>query len=106
MSASSVGTLPAQRGRSLKSTLPRAEIAASESSLVAPLHYQPLVVVLLAVCAGIVADHLVWLGSSTSFFIPHLFLLWWLVAAGALTAWFVLWKRHRTIWANTALIVT
>ncbi|MHC4176534.1 MAG: ComEC/Rec2 family competence protein [Planctomycetota bacterium] len=54
--------------------------------------YQPLVVVLAAVCSGIVADR----------FWPTSVLLWWSAAGGALIVWLGLWRRG---WERTASIV-
>lgn len=45
--------------------------------------YQPLVIVLVAVCAGIVADRLLGLPLA----------VWWPAAAIAWTAWLLLWRR-------------
>lgn len=53
--------------------------------------YQPLVVVLVAVCAGIVADR----------FRPLPVWVWWAGAACALVVWLALWRR----WERAASIV-
>ena len=45
--------------------------------------YQPLVIVLVAVCAGIVADR----------YWPLPVVVWWAVAGGAWVVWLGLWWR-------------
>ena len=54
--------------------------------------YQPLVIVLVAACAGIVADR----------FRPLPVFAWWAVAGGALVVWLGLWRRG---WQRAASIV-
>ncbi len=54
--------------------------------------YQPLVIVLVAVCAGVVADR----------FWPLSVAAWWAIAGGAWLGWLGLWWRR---WERTASIV-
>ena len=57
--------------------------------------YQPLVIVLAAVCAGIVADR----------YWPLPLVVWWLAAAGAGAAWWLLWRRGRLGLAATMILL-
>jgi len=57
--------------------------------------YQPLVIVLLAVCAGIVADR----------YWPLPVVVWWAVAGGAGVVWLGLWWRGRERWASMVLLL-
>ncbi len=57
--------------------------------------YQPLVVVLAAVCAGIAADR----------FLPRGVFAWWLIAGGAWAAWLLLRLCAHDCWAAAALMV-
>jgi competence protein ComEC len=63
------------------------------------VHYQPLLIVLGAVCAGIVADRYV------SEVLPLSFEMWWLVAAGALVAWLMFWLRRAPWWSMGAVLM-
>ncbi len=57
--------------------------------------YQPLVVVLVAVCAGIVADR----------FWPRNVFAWWLIAGGAWAGWLLLRLRGHDRWAAAVLML-
>jgi len=57
--------------------------------------YQPLVIVLLAVCAGIVGDR----------YWPLPVVVWWAVAGGAWVVWLGLWWRSRERWASMVLLL-
>ncbi|MHC4403557.1 MAG: ComEC/Rec2 family competence protein [Planctomycetota bacterium] len=68
------------------------EAAANEEVRPQPARYQPLVIVLVAVCAGIAADRL-W-GPSVG--------AWWAVAASAWLVWILLWQLA---WDRSAGVV-
>jgi competence protein ComEC len=70
-----------------------AEDAGTSSEASVP-HYHPLVIVLAAVAAGIVADR----------FWPLPLAAWWIVAVGAIAAWLAIWRRGRQIAAYFALL--
>jgi len=57
--------------------------------------YQPLVVVAVAVCAGIVLDR----------YLPARLGLWWLLAAGAWCVWVAAWRRRHEAAAGCAMLV-
>ena len=57
--------------------------------------YQPLVIALAVVCAGIVLDR----------FHPLAFCAWWSAAAVGWIAWLLLWRRRRDRAATAALLV-
>ena len=57
--------------------------------------YQPLVIVLAAVCAGIMADR----------FRPLPWGVWWLVAVAAWSGWLILWRRGRWQIASGAILL-
>ncbi|MEX2560725.1 MAG: ComEC/Rec2 family competence protein, partial [Pirellulales bacterium] len=57
--------------------------------------YQPLVIVLAAVCAGMAGDR----------FAPWPAQAWWAVAAGGWLAWLVLWRRGRERAAAAWLLI-
>ena len=61
-------------------------------------HYQPLVIVLGAVCAGIVADRY---GGAL---VPACFGFWCVLVAAALVAWLPLWRLRRD-WASMAAVL-
>ena len=68
---------------------------ASVSSEPRQARYQPLVIVLAVVCAGIVADRS-W---------PLPLAAWWLAAAAAWAAWWAPWRRGRLRLAATMLLL-
>jgi competence protein ComEC len=63
------------------------------------VHYQPVVLVVGAVCGGIVADRWAAVAISSAFF------LWCLLAAAALAVWFVVWKRGQRILSSLSLLL-
>lgn len=82
----------------------RRSVASAHSLTTRPgatLHfYQPLVIVLAALCVGIVVDRM------TPFSFPHRFELWWMIAAAALIAWCVLRKRNHSFGAAVSLLIS
>ncbi len=58
--------------------------------------YQPLVIVLVAACAGIVADR----------FRPLPVFAWWAVAGGAFVVWLGLWRRGSQCAASIVLLLS
>ena len=59
------------------------------------MRYQPMVTILIAICAGIVVD------SNLSFSLP----LWWLCTFICLVIWFFLWKVEKSKMAAVAILL-
>ncbi|HEY2881435.1 MAG TPA: ComEC/Rec2 family competence protein [Pirellulales bacterium] len=76
----------------------RASATAKQSR---PIHsYQPLIIILLAFCGGIVVDRLAWQHWPLSA------ALWWCLAATTLVAWLILTKTRRPAAAACALLLS
>ena len=65
------------------------------SSRSAPPRYQPLVIVLVAVAAGILADR----------FWPLPVFAWWGAAAAAWIGWLALWRRRAIEWGTSCVLL-
>ncbi len=99
MSISEIVARPVQRRSEHRMSTVHASVAAVLPTAVRLVHYQPLVIVLGAACAGIVADRYV------SDVLPLSFEIWWLLATAALVTWLVFWLRRRERWSMGAVLV-